>query len=78
MLETAENHDWLKDFESEDECTHQADKSQHSSFYSTFPVLKATGGLGDKAIIDSQSALKVADGNCTSGKGSSSPDDIHM
>ena len=68
ILEITENHDWFKDFESDGEGTHQTDKSQHPSCYAPSPVLKVTGGLGDNAIVDNQSALKVADGNCVMGR----------
>ena len=74
ILEIIEDHDWLKDFESDEEGTHRTDESPHPSFYTTPPVLKVTGGLRDDDIVDSQSALKVADGNSASGKRSSSPD----
>ena len=76
ILEITEDHDWLKDFESDEESVHRTDKSPTPSCYTNPPVLKVTGGLRDNAVKNSQSALKVADGNCTRGKRSSSPD--HM
>ena len=75
ILEITEDHDWLKDFESDEESAHRTDKSPTPICYTDPPpVLKVTGGLRDNAVVDSQSALKVADGDCTRGKRSSSPD----